>query len=798
MLKQFLITITLVVTLAACNQTLPVITNPSSHNPHSLGLMDIRFSGIGGSSPTSSANLVSRAQTRGLTDVGAGLQLQPFSTSSFQANGVRYLSASFKVRNASAANPNAAYSSVKENVVFAAVGVPGQTIAGTAFKGFSRFASTSPSVENSSYSDNLTLRNSIARSVAPSHGMSASASGVAVVDNAADFMAFSESEVDPTLWSPTTTLSTLGVSTVFPYGYSVRCASNCANSRSLAANPAVGQFDGFVTFAVKLPAQTDARDNPFAFSIMVEALENAPSRVTMSPEEGLDFTGVLTRANNASISTVYAIGTGSRTVSPQPYQTLLTSPLSQVTDFTGVANVRVANPDPSDTNSSSLFLLPSGQTEPTFELPARSEMVGFSPAGAQTTNTSGATGASISDDGRFVAFHMYVPFLLNGVPKQSNAQIVVRDRVNGSSVLVSSSDGTTFGNDNSEAPAISGDGRVVAFLSQATNLVSGSSVAGRWGVFVKDIQRGTIERIDVATDNTYSSIDLFGNLIVSLGLNIFRPAISQDGRYVAFTSSASNLVANDTNNNTDVFLRDRKLSITTRISLNNDGSEISNGGSLPAMSSDGRSIAFASNTSVLVRDQLGATTVRADIKADGTPQGGFFIGNTSLSISGNGRRVAYDSISAFSSLDTKSKNDVFVRDLDTNTTTWISALTDGTAAADNSLQPAISKDGRMVAFVSSVNNFVANDTNAAADVFVHPVIGGSFELVSRASDGTPGNGRSGNAGTSFGNADQSYPAISSNGRYVAFPSLSTNLGNLPDSNGAIQDIFVRTIGLPLP
>jgi hypothetical protein len=104
----------------------------------------------------------------------------------------------------------------------------------------------------------------------------------------------------------------------------------------------------------------------------------------------------------------------------------------------------------------------------------------------------------------------------------------------------------------------------------------------------------------------------------------------------------------------------------------------------------------------------------------------------------------------------------------------------------------------MVAFVSSVNTFVANDTNGTVDVFVHPVNGGSFELVSRASDGTPGNGRSGSVGTSPSNADQTYPTISSNGRYVAFLSLSTNLGNLPDSNGAIQDIFVRTVGLPLP
>jgi hypothetical protein len=789
--KSVLTALALAITVAACNQTPPIIPSPSSQSPHSLGLMEIRFSGIGGASPSSSAKPVSRIQTLAFADVATGLQLQPFSTSSFQAGGVRYLSASFKVRNASATSPNAAYSSLKENVVFMAVGVAGQTIAGTAFKGFSRFASTSPNVDNSSYSDNPSLRNAIARSVLPSHGMSASVSGVAVVDNAADFMAFSESEVNPALWSPSTTFSAMGVSTVFPYGYSVRCASNCANSRSLAANPSSNHFDGFVTFAVKLPVQTDARDNPFAFSLMVEALENAPSRVTMSPEEGLDFTGVLIRANNASIGTVYAIGTGSRSVSPQAYQTLLTSPLSQVTDFTGVANVRVADPDPNDVNSSSLFLLPNGQTAPTFTLPARTEMVGFTPSGAQTTALSGVSGSSISDDGRFVAFRIILPSL--SVP-----QIVVRDRVNGSSVLVSSTNGITLGDFVSEAPAISGDGRVVAFLSQATNLGNASATSGSWGVFVKDIQQGTLERVDVATDNTYSSLDSSGGLITTLGLNIFRPAISTDGRYVAFTSSASNLVANDTNNNLDVFLRDRKLGITSRISLDNNGSEISSGGNLPAISSDGRYIAFASSASVLVRDTLSATTVRADIKADSTPQGGSVGGNTTISISGNGRRVAYNTTSAFSSLDTNNKNDVFVRDLDSNTTTWISALPDGTAATDHSQQPAISKDGRIIAFISSASTFVANDTNGTADVFVRPVSGGSFELVSRASDITLGNGRSGSVGTTLSNADQTYPAISSNGRYVAFSSVATNLSNLPDSNGAIQDVFVRTVGLPLP
>src|SRR5439155_1436556 len=195
----------------------------------------------------------------------------------------------------------------------------------------------------------------------------------------------------------------------------------------------------------------------------------------------------------------------------------------------------------------------------------------------------------------------------------------------------------------------------------------------------------------------------------------FPPALSADGRFVAFVSFATNLVAGDTNGATDVFVHDRQTGTTERVSVASDGKKGNDGSRGAALSADGRFVAFHS-----------------------TP--------TNL---GPG--------------DTNGATDVFVHDRQTGTTERVSVASGGTEGNGFSAGPALSADGRFVAFHSTATNLVAGDTNGKTDVFVHDRQTGTTERVSVASDATQGNNAS------------SYPALSADGRFVAFHSDATNL-----------------------
>src|SRR5256712_380330 len=213
------------------------------------------------------------------------------------------------------------------------------------------------------------------------------------------------------------------------------------------------------------------------------------------------------------------------------------------------------------------------------------------------------------------------------------------------------------GNGGSFDPAISADGRFVAFDSVASNLVAGDTNAA-FDVFVRDRKTGKTRRVSVDSHGAQGNGDSFD------------PAISADGRFVAFDSVASNLVAGDTNAASDVFVRDRKTGKTRRVSVASHGTQ-GNGASFgPSISADGRFVAFTSAASNL---------------------------------------VAGDSNEAY---------DVFVRVRKTAKPSPASLDSHGAQGNGESFNPAISADGRFVAFRSSASNLVAGDTNGAADVFV--------------------------------------------------------------------------------
>ncbi len=210
-----------------------------------------------------------------------------------------------------------------------------------------------------------------------------------------------------------------------------------------------------------------------------------------------------------------------------------------------------------------------------------------------------------------------------------------------------------------------------------------------------------------------------------------RPAISDDGRFVAFASDASNLVSGDTNNTEDIFVKDRQTGVTTRVSVRSNGAEANGGSTSPAISGDGRFVAFYSEASnllngdtngfadIFVHDRQTGETKRVSVDSSGVeanapPPDDYAV----VSISGDGRFVAYYSdASNLVSGDTNGVSDIFVYDRQNGRTTRASVASNGAEANGNSRYPNLSGDGRYVTFASSATNLAAGDTNSAKRMF---------------------------------------------------------------------------------
>jgi Tol biopolymer transport system component len=358
------------------------------------------------------------------------------------------------------------------------------------------------------------------------------------------------------------------------------------------------------------------------------------------------------------------------------------------------------------------------------------------------------------------------------------ADVFVRDRATGITRRVSVNSNERQGNASSglTSPSISADGRYVVFTSKATNLVR-SDTNHRKDVFLRDRRTGTTQRISV------SSREAQGNSRSGLGA----PTITADGHYVVFTSQASNLVRHDTNGRVDVFVRNRKSGTTHRVSLGPDWAQ-TNGDSLtPTISADGRFVAFASvatnlvgrdtnqRSDVFVRDRLRKVTRRVSV-TDAWVQGNN--DSATPTISDDGRYVAFTSWATnLVRGDTNRRLDVFVRDRKAGTTRRASVSSAEVQARGNSLAPAISGNGRYLAFESAASNLVDNDTNNRRDVFLRDLVGGTTRHVSVSTGGAHGNG------------DSQLPAITRAGSFVVFMSTATNLV-AGDANRA-TDVFLR-------
>lgn len=345
-------------------------------------------------------------------------------------------------------------------------------------------------------------------------------------------------------------------------------------------------------------------------------------------------------------------------------------------------------------------------------------------------------------------------------------------------VLISANNlGTGSTDSNSAVPSVSADERFVAFVSLGTDLTS-IPPGGHIQCYVRDVVDGTTSMVSINASGTAA-----GNSDCVL------PLISANGRYVAFYSRSTNLVATDTNGVEDVFVRDLYSGTTKLASVNLAGTDSANGPSIStSISADGRYVAFQSDaanlsaldnnvfTDVYVRDLVAGVTLVGSINAAGTATGNGLSQNPV--ISADGSSVAFESTASnLVTSDTNGMSDVFVRNFKTTTTALVSRNLAGTDSGNGpATAPSITADGRYVAFQSQASNLVATDTNGLRDVFVRDVVSGITSLVSAKA-----------SGTDSGNNTSSSAAISDNGDVVVFQSAASNLV-ATDTNGAV-DVF---------
>jgi hypothetical protein len=371
--------------------------------------------------------------------------------------------------------------------------------------------------------------------------------------------------------------------------------------------------------------------------------------------------------------------------------------------------------------------------------------VSVSSAGMQGLDHSHAP--SISADGRFVAFwSVYDSHLVLG--DNNNADdVFIHDRTTGETMLVSLSSSGAQGNGNSRDCSISATGRMVAFHSRASNLVTGDTNA-KTDIFVRDRLTNTTARVSVSTSDQQGN-DNSGPPAGSWDPYQSPLSISPDGRFVAFTSSATNLVSGDTNGVDDVFVRDRDT--------DNNG----------------------------IYDEPGhVKTIRVSVSTAGAQGDG---PSDQPSISAGGRFVVFRSSATnlIGTNDTNGAYDIFLRDRDTDNNgifdepggveTRRASESSGIGGNSHSHLPSISGDGNFVAFQSFASNLVSGDTNGTHDIFVYERL---THTITRASLGYLGQA----------SQDCERPSISGDGRFVAFETYGVLVPD--DLNGAL-DVYVR-------
>lgn len=365
---------------------------------------------------------------------------------------------------------------------------------------------------------------------------------------------------------------------------------------------------------------------------------------------------------------------------------------------------------PGDTNGKSDVFLRDRQT-------GSIQRMSVSRTGVQGNGDS--FDCSLSADGRNIAFASVSD---NLVPNDANggADVFVCARTAGDSNYVQLISAGCYGGDprtangDSDRPVISADGAWVAFRSAATDLLSDKDKNGQDDIFIRNTWNGAMKCVSVSTDGARANDDSD------------RPSLSPDGRYVVYESDASNLAGGDTNFSTDVFIRDTVGATTERISVSTLGVEGNDGSYDPAVSRDGRFVTYSTDASnlvsgdvngfsdILIRDRVLNTTALVNRVSGGLANAD----SESPAISDDGAFVAFESrASNLVTGDTNSATDVFVARVSDGLTDRVSGTAAGVQGNGASVDPGMSGDGRYVAYSSAAANLFAGDTNGKSDVF---------------------------------------------------------------------------------
>jgi hypothetical protein len=386
-----------------------------------------------------------------------------------------------------------------------------------------------------------------------------------------------------------------------------------------------------------------------------------------------------------------------------------------------------------------------------------------------------STYSAVSENGRYVAFDSSATNLI-GLDTNATSDVFVRDRRTDKTRRVSVRSNGTQADGSSQIPDISSSGRFVTFLSLASNLVPGDT-NGTYDIFVHDRKTDKTTRVSTLSNGDEAN-----------GASIY-PKISADGRFVTFESSATNLVPGDGNGTSDIFVKDRKTGKTRRVNLRSNGTQANQSSNYADISPNGRYVTFTSSATNLVNDDTNATSDvfvhdRNNKKTKRASVGGAGQGNNGslLSTVSNNGQVAFASLATnLVGGDTNATYDIFVRNTSANNTKRVSVNTagdQGNGQSPATWRPEISGSGRYVAFESNATNLVANDTNAVADIFVRDRKQNKTRRVSVRFDGAQSN-------------NHSYIAdITDSGRFIVFTSQATNLV-VGDSNATL-DTFLRS------
>jgi hypothetical protein len=397
-----------------------------------------------------------------------------------------------------------------------------------------------------------------------------------------------------------------------------------------------------------------------------------------------------------------------------------------------------------------------------------------SSTGASAVGTVQA--GSVSANGRYVVFSSNATNLL-GV---AGLHVYRHDRVTGTTVLVTVAKNGAPSTAGGFAASVSADGRFVAFASAGSDFVDGDT-NGLVDIYLRDMDNGATAMVSATQTGAPADLGALANNAAG------KREISDDGRYVAFTSSATNLVLTPNNGKQQVYVKDMLTSLVTRASVDASNAAGNDTSSAPALSGNGHVVAFlsqAANFSALstshtgqlfVRDLEAATTTLESVTTAGVPTLSRPASAPALSF--DGRYVAFESQAQLESRDRDIGTwDVFLRDRVLHTTTLASLSSNAVAGAD-SRTPSISADGRWVGFQSFDDTLVSGDANHMLDVFLYDRTTQAVTLVSLNDAGQQAN------------APSTSQSVSSDGRFVLLMSSASNLVTSPTSTGS--QLYVR-------